>query len=77
MNQNVNENKNQIVDNFEYLRYENSILKALLKYKKPSTICSKKVAEMLISVANKLKLSVETIYLEKDKYKVIIWKKEI
>lgn len=67
----------QIVDNFEYLRYENSILKALLKYKKPSTICSKKVAEMLISVANKLKLSVETIYLEKDKYKVIIWKKEI
>lgn len=24
----------QIVDNFEYLRYENSILKALLKYKK-------------------------------------------
>lgn len=67
----------QIVDNFEYLRYENSILKALLKYKKPSTICSKKVAEMLISVANKLKLSVETIYLEKNKYKVIIWKKEI
>lgn len=67
----------QIVDNFEYLRYENSILKALLKYKKPSTICSKKVAEMLISVANKLKLSVETIYLEKDKYKIIIWKKEI
>lgn len=67
----------QIVDNFEYLRYENSILKALLKYKKPSTICSKKVAEMLISVANKLKLSAETIYLEKDKYKVIIWKKEI
>lgn len=67
----------QIVDNFEYLRYENSILKALLKYKKPSTICSKKVTEMLISVANKLKLSVETIYLEKDKYKVIIWKKEI
>ena len=67
----------QIVDNFEYLRYENSILKALLKYKKPSTICSKKVAEMLISVADKLKLSVETIYLEKDKYKVIIWKKEI
>lgn len=67
----------QIVDNFEYLRYENSILKALLKYKKPSTICSKKVAEMLISVANKLKLSVETIYLEKDKYKVIIYKKEI
>ena len=67
----------QIVDNFEYLRYENSILKALLKYKKPSTICSKKVAEMLISVANKLKLSVETIYLEKDKCKVIIYKKEI
>lgn len=67
----------QIVDNFEYLRYENSILKALLKYKKPSTICSKKVAEMLISIANKLKLSAETIYLEKDKYKVIIWKKEI
>lgn len=67
----------QIVDNFEYLRYENSILKALLKYKKPSTICSKKVVEMLISVANKLKLSVETIYLEKDKYKVIIYKKEI
>lgn len=67
----------QIVDNFEYLRYENSILKALLKYKKPSTICSKKVAEMLISVANKLKLSAETIYLEKDKYKIIIWKKEI
>lgn len=67
----------QIVDNFEYLRYENSILKALLKYKKPSTICSKKVAEMLISVANELKLSVETIYLEKDKYKIIIWKKEI
>lgn len=67
----------QIVDNFEYLRCENSILKALLKYKKPSTICSKKVAEMLISVANKLKLSVKTIYLEKDKYKVIIWKKEI
>lgn len=67
----------QIVDNFEYLRYENSILKVLLKYKKPSTICSKKVAEMLISVANKLKLSAETIYLEKDKYKVIIWKKEI
>lgn len=67
----------QIVDNFEYLRYENSILKAFLKYKKPSTICSKKVAEMLISVADKLKLSVETIYLEKDKYKVIIWKKEI
>lgn len=32
---------------------------------------------MLISVANKLKLSVETTYLEKDKYKVIIWKKEI
>ena len=67
----------QIVDNFEYLRYENSILKALLKYKKPSTICSKKVTEMLISVANKLKLSAETIYLEKNKYKVIIWKKEI
>ncbi|MDY6152613.1 MAG: hypothetical protein SPI06_04305 [Terrisporobacter sp.] len=67
----------QIVDNFEYLRYENSILKALLKYKKPSTICSKKVAEMFISVANKLKLSAETIYLEKDKYKIIIWKKEI
>ena len=67
----------QIVDNFEYLRYENSILKALLKYKKPSTICSKKVAEMLISVTNKLKLSVETIYFGKDKYKVIIYKKEI
>lgn len=32
---------------------------------------------MFISVANKLKLSAETIYLEKDKYKVIIWKKEI
>ena len=31
---------------------------------------------MLISVANKLKLFVETIYLEKDKYKVIIWKKK-
>ena len=32
---------------------------------------------MLISVANKLKLSVEIIYLGKDKYKVIIWKNDL
>ncbi len=55
------------------LQYENSILKALLKYKKPCLTCNKEIADKLFRIASNLGLESKVINTENFQYKFIVW----
>lgn len=60
---------------FRDLKYENSILKAVLKYKKPCITCSEEMASKLSKIATNLGLNFKIINM-KDSYKFVVWKND-
>lgn len=66
-----------IVDNVQSLRrlkYENSLLKAILKYRKPCITCDKDIAVQLAQIASDLDLNYEVTNVGKSQCKFMAWK---
>lgn len=66
-----------IVDNaleFKNLKLENSLLKAVLKYRKPCVTCDKDIATQLTKIASDLDLNYEVTNVGKSQCKFMAWK---
>ena len=61
---------------FRDLKCENSILKAILKYKKPCLTCSKETAVKLSKIASNLNLESVITNIGNSQYKIIVWKND-